>query len=384
MGSKSGWRAVGLAFGRALAAVAGSLAWRAGLWGTLALCLLVCFWLASVLWWHSQRLDYDGIQESPSGQENEADGSEAVLQRLLLDAAPTPLVALEAGSATALNRAARRLFGTDMRILPLPSEFTDTEASHMDYEGHRWRIDRVSAHGTANSLTLAAMVDVESETSRAEAQASAELIEVLGHELLNGLAPIVSLAESARNAASIDPPDAALLQEILGPLARRAQGLQQFAGDYRKLARLPVPVMKPHDIAKFVSDLEQGFIRNWPNIAFALDPIRETYWSFDRDQLYQALWALLHNAAEAAADQPEPKVSLMCQVQEARVVFGVIDCGDGVAASSAAHIFRPFHTTKAGGSGVGLSLARQIARAHGGTVEHTGANPTRFTLTIAK
>ncbi|MEM7702636.1 MAG: ATP-binding protein [Pseudomonadota bacterium] len=337
-----------------------------------------------MLWWHSQRLDYGRIEESPAGQEEEADGSEAVLQRLLLDAAPTPLLALEAGSAKALNRAARRLFGTDMRILPVPSEFTDPDASHMDHEGHRWRIDRVSAHGTANSLTLVAMIDVDSETSRAEARASAELIEVLGHELLNGLAPIVSLAESARDAASIDPPDAALLQEILGPLERRAQGLQHFASDYRKLARLPAPVMKPHDVAKFVSDLEQGFVRNWPKIVFALDPIKGTRWSFDRDQLYQALWALLHNAAEAAADQPEPKVSLACQVQETRLVFDVSDNGTGVAASSAAHIFRPFHTTKPGGSGVGLSLARQIAHAHGGTVEYAGVKPTRFALTIAK
>ncbi|MEO0463974.1 MAG: ATP-binding protein [Pseudomonadota bacterium] len=324
------------------------------------------------------------IEEPPAGQDNEGDGSEAVLHRLLLDAAPTPLVALEAESANALNRAARRLFGTDMRILPMPPEFTDPAASHLDYEGYRWRIDRVNAHGRNSNFTLAVMVDVESETSRAEARASAELIEVLGHELLNGLAPIVSLTESARDAASANSPDAELLREILGPLARRAQGLQQFASDYRKLARLPAPVMNSHDVAEFVSDLEQGFTRNWPKIAFSLDPAVGAHWTFDRDQLYQALWALLHNAAEAVSHQPEPKVSLTCQVQETRLTFDVSDNGAGVAAANAAHIFRPFHTTKAGGSGVGLSLARQIARAHGGAVEYAGAMPTRFALTIAK
>jgi len=384
MGSKSGWRALGLAFGMAASAVVASLAWREGLWGTLALSLLVCLWLGSVLYWQSQRLGHSIIEEGGAGQESETDGSEAVLHRLLLDAAPTPLVALENGSAKAINRAARRLFGTDMRILPLPAEFADPAANHLEYENHRWRIDRVSAQGRGNNISLAVLVDVESETSRAEARASAELIEVLGHELLNGLAPIVSLAESARDAASVDAPDAELLREILGPLARRAQGLQQFASDYRKLARLPAPVMRPHDVAEFVSDLEQGFTRNWPQIAFALESAEGAHWTFDRDQLYQVLWALLHNAAEAAADRQEPKVSLTCQVQESRLVFDVSDNGDGVAAPSAAHIFRPFHTTKPGGSGVGLSLARQIARAHGGTVEYAGANPTRFALTIAK
>jgi len=375
---------VGLAIGIAVSAVAASFAWREGLWGTLVFSSLVCLWLVSVLWWQSQRPGSPMIETGTPGEESEAHGSDAVMHRLLLDAAPTPLVAIEAGSAKALNRAARRLFGTDMRILPLPPEFTVPDASHLDYEGHRWRIDRVSAHGTDNNLTLAVMVDVESETSRAEARASAELIEVLGHELLNGLAPIVSLAESARDAASSNSPDAELLKEILDPLARRAQGLQQFASDYRKLARLPAPVIRPHDVAEFVGDLEQGFIRNWPRIAFSLDPATGAQWTFDRDQLYQAMWALLHNAAEAASDRPGPEVTLTCQVQETRLVFDVSDNGPGVAASSAAHIFRPFHTTKPGGSGVGLSLALQIARAHGGTVEYAGAKPTRFVLTIAK
>ena len=384
MGSKAGWRALALAFGMAGAAVGASFAWREGLWGTLALCLLVCVWLAGVLWWHSQRLGYPMTEERSDGDEASADGGEAVLHRLLLDAAPTPLVALEEGSAKALNRAARRLFGTDMRILPLPPEFADPQASHLDYENHRWRIDRVSAQSGASTVTLAAMIDVESEASRAQARASAELIEVLGHELLNGLAPIVSLAQSARDAASVHTPDAELLQEILEPLARRASGLQTFASDYRKLARLPAPVMKPQDVAEFLSDLEQGFIRHWPQIAFAVDCAKGAPWPFDRDQLYQAVWAVLHNSAEAAADQSQPKVSLTCRAHETRLTFEVSDNGVGVPATSAAHIFRPFHTTKPGGSGVGLSLARQIARAHGGTVEYTGAQPTRFALTIAK
>ncbi len=382
MVSNRGWRAVALGLGLTSGGIAGSFAWGAGMWGSVTTTVLICAWLLSVLWWNAARLAPSAAVLPSGNDEGSDEEARAVLQQLLLDTAPTPLVALEDGSARALNRAARRLFGTDARIIPLPPALADPEAKFFLHEGHRWRIDRVTAKAGVPDLSVAALIDIESEANLAEARASAELIEVLGHELLNGLAPIVSLAESAQTAAKADPVDGALLGEILGPLARRAESLQRFAEAYRQLSRLPVPVAHECDILQFARDLHQGFIRRWPQIYLGLDGPHTLRWPIDRDQLYQAIWALLHNAAEAVDRQPDRQVDLRFYLDGARLVFDVLDTGTGVNPAKAVHIFRPFHTTKPGGSGIGLSLARQIAQAHGGTLELAGANPTTFRLTV--
>jgi signal transduction histidine kinase len=383
MASSRGARAIGLGTGMALSAVAATLAWQAGMWGAFTLSMLVTAWLGSSLYWQAARLPVATASPGePISDQVPADPG-TLLHRLLLDAAPTPLVALHHDHARALNRAARQMFGTDARILPIPGSLVDQAATHLHHEGRRWRIDRVRADGDPAVSAVVALVDVESEASLAEACASAELIEVLGHELLNGLAPIVSLADSAQLAAAADPVDSALVQEILGPLKRRAEGLERFARAYRQLARLPSPTMKQSDVTQFLHDLRQGFVRQWPTIDFVLEADHLPEWQFDSDQLSQALWALLHNAAEAASQASSARVSLSCRLEGQRLAFEVADSGGGIVPGSADLIFRPFHTTKPHGSGIGLSLARQIARAHGGTIALAGANPTRFRLTLA-
>jgi signal transduction histidine kinase len=376
-------RAIGLAAGMAMGAVAATLAGQAGLWGAFTLSMLVTAVFGTSLYALAARWSVAAASPSEPDSGHTSSETGALLHRLLLDAAPTPLVALHHDHARALNRAARQMFGTDARILPIPGSLVDDAATHLHHEGRRWRIDRVRADGDPAVSAVVALVDVESEASLAEARASAELIDVLGHELLNGLAPIVSLADSAQMAADAEPIDQALLREILGPLKRRAEGLERFARAYRELARLPAPSMKPWDVAEFLDDLRQGFVLQWPTIELVVEAEHMSAWQFDRDQLYQAVWALLHNAAEAASQASSARVSLFCRLEGQRLALEVTDSGNGIVPGSADHIFRPFHTTKPDGSGIGLSLARQIARAHGGTVDLVGARPTRFRLTLA-
>ena len=176
--------------------------------------------------------------------------------------------------------------------------------------------------------------------------------------------------------------DTALLAEILGPLARRAEGLQRFATDYRALARLPEPILAPSSLDQFARDLAQLFAQRWPATTLTLDIGAVEQWRMDRDQLHQAVWALLNNAAEATGATSEPRVTLSIDREENRLAITVTDNGVGVDPESAALIFRPFHTTKPKGSGIGLSLARQIARGHGGSLELTGANPTAFRISL--
>ncbi len=355
--------------------IAGATAWRIGLWGLLTGSTLIAAWLGTLVWWAVMR---PRAAPQPSTA-TEAD-ADALVLRVLLDAAPTPLLAIEGNAARALNRAARTLFATDDRILPIPAALSQPGVSHLSHEGRRWRIDRVTV---SDHRAVAALIDIEQEERVAEARATTEMIQVLGHELLNGLAPIASLAESGVTAVDRPGVDLDLLREILGTLARRAEGLQRFTEAYRALARLPGPIMRPTNLSEMADDLARLSVGRWPDVTLSVEVDDGLTWSFDRDQIDQALWALLQNAAEAARSS-EARVNLSINHVKAHLVIDVMDNGAGIAPSSSTLVFRPFHTTKPGGNGIGLSLARQIALAHGGSLTLVNGPGTIFRMTLPR
>ena len=355
--------------------IAGATAWRAGLWGLLTGSTLIAAWLGTLVWWAVVR---PRAAPQPSTA-TEAD-ADALVLRVLLDAAPTPLLAIEGNATRALNRAARTLFATDDRILPIPAALSQPGVSHLSHEGRRWRIDRVTV---SDHRAVAALIDIEQEERVAEARATTEMIQVLGHELLNGLAPIASLAESAVTAVDRPGVDLDLLREILGTLARRAEGLQRFTEAYRALARLPGPIMSPTNLREMADDLARLSVGRWPDITLSVEVDDALTWSFDRDQIDQALWALLQNAAEAARSS-DARVNLSINHVKAQLVIDVMDNGVGISPASSTLVFRPFHTTKPDGNGIGLSLARQIALAHGGSLRLLNDPRTIFRMTLPR
>jgi signal transduction histidine kinase len=309
---------------------------------------------------------------------------DAAGDRLVLDAAPTPIVMIEGAHARVLNRAARRLFGTDDRVVPAPAALTRSDEHYLRHEGRQYRIDRVALGGAAAERSVAALIDIEQEERVAEARATADMIHVLGHELLNGLAPIVSLAESGEAVLDLPHPDPALLREILATLARRAEGLQRFTEGYRDLARLPLSRRTATSPSEMADDLARLFAGRWPQITLTVQIAEAADWLVDRDQLHQALWAILQNAAEAAnaTESRDARVVLTIRFGAEGMVAEVQDSGEGIEPEQATLIFRPFHTTKPDGTGIGLSLARQIALAHGGSLSLLPTLPTTFRLTV--
>ncbi len=230
---------------------------------------------------------------------------------------------------------------------------------------------------------LAALVDIEQEERVAEARATAEMIHILGHELLNGLAPIVSLAESGLAAVEMPETDQLVLHEILGTLARRAEGLLRFTEAYRELARLPEPIRRTVSVHELIKDLERLFVGKWPDVELSVEVPEALSWLLDRDQIYQAIWALLQNAVDAIATAKTDKegaVALCGFVTRDGLTIEVRDNANGLMDETTDHFFRPFHTTKPSGTGIGLSLARQIANAHGGILTLQSRSPTTFRL----
>ncbi|GAA3265684.1 hypothetical protein GCM10020258_33710 [Sphingomonas yabuuchiae] len=307
------------------------LAWQQGMLGSILGAGLCVAWLIGAGCWTAARTgrgrrDHETTRPAPDGPPLDA----------LFDQIPLPLLRVDAGRAQAINRASRRLFATDDRVIPTPTALLNTGQTQLRHEGRSWRIERVA--GTGRALVM--LVDIEAERRAAEAHADNEMIDILGHELLNGLSPIVSLADSAQVAAERGD---ARLPGILATLTRRIEGLERFTRAYRMLARLPDPVRAMVDMGELVGDLSRLFTERFGDrVTLSVDmPEAATGWC-DRDQLTQGLWALLHNAAEAAlAGTVAPAVTLAVIRQADRLVVRVSDSGQGVPAPERARIFRP-------------------------------------------
>jgi signal transduction histidine kinase len=189
---------------------------------------------------------------------------------------------------------------------------------------------------------------------------------VLGHELSNSLAPIKSIAGSLLARVSSLPGDDAALHDFrrgLGVVESRADALHRFVQSYRRLAQLPPPQLRPVGLAPLMERvvlLEQ-------RMEVQLDAGPAVTVNADPDQLEQMLINLLANAVDASLANGALPVRASWTLRGSIVQVLIEDRGLGIA--NVENLFVPFYTTKRTGSGVGLALAQQIARAHGGEIQ---------------
>ena len=376
MVSRREGRALLVGSGLGLSGMAAGMAGAHGLWLASSGALLLLVWLLAANLFLVKR--HPAAPVATPGAPDEAQ----IAHHLLLDASPTPLVLVAGRTVRTMNRAARRLFATDDRILPPPTPLFDRDATHLRHAGRNWRTDRVEV----GDRSVVALIDIESEERTAEARASAEMIQVLGHEMLNGLVPIVSLAECGIVAAEARDQNPALLAEILTTLARRAEGLRRFTEAYRELARLPPPLRLLVSIEDMLNDLARLFASRWPDIRLSIDIEPGLWVEIDRDQMNQACWALLQNAVEAIehGGASPGLIDIRASMDDDVLTIEVRDNGRGIPPDRVHGIFRPFYTSKPSGSGIGLSLARQVMQGHGGTLTLISPSPATFRVRVPR
>jgi signal transduction histidine kinase len=317
--------------------------------------------------------------------------SEARFLSAIVDDSPSALLAVgEDGRVEMLNKAARQLFGRMklIRVADLAALGPELAAAAQLPPGSR-KITRLLIDGVPHraifasahvarlegGVTVLSILPVQSELGALEVAAQADLVRVLTHEIMNSLTPVTSLARSgaemvaAAETRGADVRDARMAAETV---ARRAEGLLRFVESYREFAQKPDVHRQSIPAKPWAEELLQLATASAGErqVEVSVKVVPETLrLEADPELLAQALLNLLRNALRVVAHVERPLVRLSISPQRGgRVRIEVRDNGPGIPADRREDIFLPFYTTHHGGSGVGLSFARQVALAHGGSI----------------
>lgn len=267
-----------------------------------------------------------------------------------------------------LGRPAEQLHGRTAAELGVEAFLTgdDTRTTEIVLPGGhgRYRIRRTTFRQSGVPHVLLSMSDLSRALREEERQAWQRLLRVLSHELNNSLAPIRSIAGSLGTILKRERlPDTWRddAQQGLEVIDLRAAALTRFLQAYSELARLPQPVLRPMDVGETVRRVAGVETR----VAVAVEPGPEVSIHADGDQIEQLLINLVRNGADAVIETGG-RVAMSWTASNDSVEICVADEGAGI--SGTANLFIPFFTTKPGGMGIGLTLARQIAEAHDGAL----------------
>jgi signal transduction histidine kinase len=195
-----------------------------------------------------------------------------------------------------------------------------------------------------------------------ESDAWKKLIRVLTHEIMNSLTPIISLSETF---SEPDEENRALMNRAMQTIHRRSKGLVDFVNNYKKLTHIPQPIVRPFAAGEWIEDISRLMKADGFTFDYTVRP-PEMRISGDRGLMEQVLINLIKNACESASrDQP---AVLITKDEYQRPLIRVTDTGEGILPEVTDKIFVPFFSTKTAGSGIGLSICRQIVGLHGGTI----------------
>ncbi len=245
------------------------------------------------------------------------------------------------------------------------------------------------------TLTLVSIQNIQRELEEKEMEAWQDLIRVLTHEIMNSVTPIASLASTVKSSIALTKPQSGDTKEIelfqditdaVSTIERRSTGLLHFVQTYRELTRIPKPNFEVFPIQNLFVNLEQlmrAEIRDRGlDFRSDIDP-GSLEITADPELIEQVLINLLLNAIQALDGREGGKVRLIGNLDgRGNTIIQVYDNGPGILKEVQDRIFIPFFTTKQEGSGIGLSLSRQIMRLHNGSlsVQSQPDEETIFTL----
>jgi two-component system nitrogen regulation sensor histidine kinase NtrY len=233
-----------------------------------------------------------------------------------------------------------------------------------------------------NDVKLLTLQNIQTELQKQELEAWQNLTRVLRHEIMNSITPISSLTSTLREildhdlvkkdgAYELNDEGAEDLREGLTTIENRSKGLIKFIDAYREYTSLPPPKIKTVRLKDLIDKVAQLMRVELKKTSINFSTSCESEYltiQADEEMIEQVLINLIKNAIEAISKQPNGKIELNGKYTEHIVSIEVIDNGPGIIKEAMTKVFIPFFTTKKTGSGIGLSLSRQIMQMHNGSL----------------
>ena len=224
--------------------------------------------------------------------------------------------------------------------------------------------------------------DIRSEIEQKEIEAWHDVIRILAHEMLNSFTPVSSLASTLKtltedqdgkplHVSELEDEDIQDINQAATTIKKRSDGLLTFVKDYRTISNVPIPQMKTVNVKKFLSSIEllmkPALEKSEVKLTLLSIPANASI-TIDSNLIEQVFINLINNSIHALAGKTGPSIEVSCVVELDTTIIKVTDNGSGLEKNIINQIFIPFFTTKKNGSGIGLSLSKNILKKHGGNL----------------
>lgn len=245
----------------------------------------------------------------------------------------------------------------------------------------QFSISACTARLHGKDVSIVTFNDITREMENNESESWTRLIRVLTHEIMNTVTPIASLSSALSQ--NLDAYDTEDVRSALGTISSSSEGLISFVQSYRSLTHIAAPIRKAFYLRDLVNDSVTIAQANWPSAKVSYHELSEDIILYaDYGQISQVMNNLIKNAVQAGASDIDITASID---KRERTVINVANNGEPISETGREQIFVPFYTTKGvSGTGVGLSLCRQIIRLNGGTINLTSSTleATVFTIVL--
>lgn len=256
----------------------------------------------------------------------------------------------------------------------------ESRASFISERGTvQFSISACTARLHGKEVSIVTFNDITREMENNESESWTRLIRVLTHEIMNTVTPVASLSSALSQ--NLDSYSAEDIRSALGTIASSSEGLISFVQSYRSLTHISAPVRKAFYLKDLVNDSVNIAKANWPSVNVLYRELSSDVILYaDYGQMSQVLNNLIKNAVQAGAGNVGITASIDKREQ---TVIDIANDGEPISASGQEQLFVPFYTTKGtSGTGVGLSLCRQIVRLNGGTIKLSSSTPEATVFTI--
>lgn len=245
-------------------------------------------------------------------------------------------------------------------------------------------------------IILVTIQDIKSELNEREIESYQKLISILTHEIMNSLAPITSLSRTMNNIlnSSQNAFNKSILNEIqinttlqgVKAIESQSHALMEFVNNYRKLTKIPTPVIKQIDVREWTDQISILYAEKLQNKNINFEVFIEEgikYLNGDKNLLHQVLANIINNAMDALEEKIEDKrIKLSIKKNQRFIIIQIGNNGPAIPKEIQEKIFIPFFTTRENGSGIGLSLSQQIIHLHKGTLDVFSENERGTLFTI--